>query len=257
MDTNLSSVETTSIPIELTGASPRRLRLSGNGILMAFASAIMLALTASFAIWDGRDRAQQLEHRAALRHGAREVVGEITRLWSPGRSHKTRVGYTFVVNGISFAGEAQVPKQLAPTLRKSEAIAIRFLPADPAINHPAAWEWSALLDWDSLGTFVVGLALGLFPIWALRPERRLVAKGLPAVGEITKCVPAGRGGFSVNFDFHTEDGSVTKGSGWSQGRREIGERVCVLYLPENPKRNLSYPALNYRVIRSSNWSRST
>lgn len=249
MDTNLSSVEATCIPTELTGAaSPRRLRLTGNGILMASVTAIMLALTAAFAVSIGMDRMQQLQHRAALRNGAQEAIGQITRLWSPGRSHKTRVAYAFVANGISFAGEAQVPKQLAPTLRESEAIPIQFLPADPAINHPAAWEWPALMDWDSLVALALGLTLAVFPLWALRSERKLVARGLSTAGKITKCAPAGRGGFSVNFDFYTEDGSVTNGSGWSQCPREIGEQVCVLYLPEAPQRNLSYPALNYRVI---------
>ncbi len=249
MDANFSPIEAASIPSELTGPLPRRLRLSRNGNRMATAAAIMLVLAVAFAFWIGLDRVQQLQHRAALRRTGRETVGKITRLWSASRSLKTRVSYTFAVNGVSFAGEARVPNQLVTSLSESNTLPIRYLPANPAVNHPAAWEWSALLDWDSFVAPIIGLALALFLFATLRSERRLVIGGLPAVGEITRCTPGSRGGFSVNFDFRTQDGSITKGSGWSESRREIGERVCVLYLPQNPRRNLSYPSLNYRVAQ--------
>ena len=247
MDPNFSSIELASIPRELTDPQPRRFRLSKNGSRMVIAAVIMLALAAAYGLWVGLDRIQQLQNRAALRHDGSETVGEITRLWSAGRSLKTRVSYTFAVNGMSFAGEVRVPNQLVRNLRESNTLPIRYLPANPAVNHPAAWEGSALLDWDSFVGPVVGMALALFLFVTLRSERRLVVEGVPAVGEITQCAPGRRGGFSVSFDFRTQDGSITKGSGWSQSHREIGERVCVLYLPKNPRRNLSYPSLNYRV----------
>jgi hypothetical protein len=246
MDRDFSSIQSASIPRELTGPLPRRLRLSKNGNLMAAAAAIMLALAVASTFWVGFDRVQHLEHRAALRHDGRETVGEIRRVWSASRSMKTRVSYTFAVNGVPFVGEELVPDQLVRSFPESGTLPIRYLPSNPAVNHPAAWEWS--LDLDSFVAPILWIGLVLFLFTTLRSEHWLVAKGLPAVGEITKCAPARRGGFSVNFDFRTEDGSVTKGSGWSQCRRETGERVCVLYHPENPKRNLSYPSLNYRVV---------
>lgn len=247
MDAEVFPIEMTSIPSELTGPLPRRLRLSTNGRRMAIAAVVISALAMAFALWVGFDRVQQLQHRAALRRDGRDTVGEITRLWSASRSLKTRVSYTFTVNGLSFAGEARVPNQLVPSLSESGTLPIRYLPADPAVNHPAAWEWSALLDWDSFIAPIVGMALALFLFATLRSERRLVAEGFPTVGEITRCAPGRRGGFSVNFDFRMQNGGITKGGGWSQCHREIGERICVLYLPQNPRRNLSYPSLNYRV----------
>jgi hypothetical protein len=223
--------------------------------MIAAAAAFMLALTIAFVCWVGLDRIQQLQHRAALRDDGRETVGEITRLWSAGRSLKTRVRYTFTVNGASFAGESLVPDELAASLRGSGTLPIRYLPANPAVSHPAAWEWSALLDWDSSVAPIVGMALALFLFVTWRADRRLVAEGLPVVGEITRCAPGRGNGFSVNFDFRTQDGTITKGSGWSENRREIGERVCVLYLSRNPQKNLSYPSLNYRVAADAGASR--
>jgi hypothetical protein len=249
MDRDFSSLDATSIPTELTGSLPRTLRLSRNGSQMATAAAIMLALTVAFAFWVGLDRVQQLKQRAALRRDGRETVGQIARLWSAGRSLKTKVGYTFSVSGVSFAGESRVPNELVPSLDNDSTLPIRYLPANPTVNHPSAWEWSASLDWDSFLAPIVGMGLALFLLVTLRSERKVVAIGVPAVGEITQCVPGRRGGFSVNFDFRTPDGSITRGSGWSNSRREVGERVCVLYLPQNPQRNLSYPSLNYNATR--------
>jgi Protein of unknown function (DUF3592) len=249
MDTNFSSIGAATIPSELTGPLPRRSRLSGNGSQMAIVAALMLALAVAFALWVGIDRAQQLQHRAALRHDGQEAVGDITRLWSSGRSLKTRVSYTFIANGISFKGEARVPGQLVHSLRESDTVPIRYLPANPSVNHPAAWEWSALLDWDSFVAPIIGVALCLFLIVPLRSEHQLVAEGLPVAGVITQCSPGKRGGFSVTYDFRTQDGSVTKGNGWSRARQEVGATVCVLYLPHNPRRNEPYPSLNYRVVQ--------
>jgi len=247
MDRDFSSIDLASIPRELTGPLPRKVRLSKNGNRMAIAAVVMFALGIVLTLWIGVDRVQHLLHRAALRRDGRTTVGQIRRVWSSSRSMKTRVSYTFAVNGVLFVGDELVPHHLAVGLEDSDPLAIRYLPSNPAVNHPAAWEWSVDSDTFVVPILCTGLVLFLFT--ALHLERRLVVKGLPAVGEITKCAPAKRGGFSVNFDFRTEDGSVTKGSGWSSGRREIGERVCVLYLPENPKRNLSYPALNYCVVQ--------
>lgn len=249
MDSDLSSIGMTSIPSELSGSLPRQLRLSKNGIKMATAAAVMLILAVGFALSFAIGTVPQLQNETALRHDGIETVGQITRLWSQGRPIVLKVRYTFVAAGVPYTGEARVPDRFWHSLRDAGSLPIRYLPTNPAINHPAAWELSALSDWDSLAAPIVGVALALFLLGPLRSERRLVAKGLPAVGEITQCTPGKRGGFSVSFDFRTQDGSITKGSGWSEGRREIGERVCVLYLPQNPQRNLSYPPLNYRVVQ--------
>lgn len=247
MNHDFSSIDAASIPSELTGPLPRRLRLSKNGIWMATAAAVMLALTAALALWFALDGVQQTRQRTALRQNGREAAGEITRVWSAGRSLKTKVAYSFVVNGVPFAGEARVPNQLVPSLYASNAIPIQYLPENPAINHPTAWEWT--MDWDSFFGPAVGMALTLFLFTILRSERRLVAGGSPAAGTITRCTPGRKGGFSVSFEFRAQDGDMTKGTGWSQSRQEVGERVCVLYLPQNPRRNLSYPSLNYRVAQ--------
>jgi hypothetical protein len=249
MDSDLSSIGMTIIPSELSGSLPRQLRLSKNGVKMATAATAMLILAVGFALSFAIGTLPQLQNETALHRDGIGTVGEITRLWSQGRPIVLKVSYTFVAAGSSYAGEARVPDRFWHSLHDSASLPIRYLPSNPAINHPAAWELSAFSDWDSLAAPIVGVALALFLLVPLRSERRLVAKGLPAVGEITQCTPGKRGGFSVSFDFRAQDGSITKGRGWSESRQQVGERVCVLYFPQNPRRNLSYPSPNYRVAQ--------
>lgn len=109
MDSNFYSVEMASIPGALTGPLPRKVRLSKNGNRMAIAAVVMFALGIVLTFWIGVDRVQHLLQRAALRRDGRTTVGQIRRVWSSSRSMKTRVSYTFAVNGVLFVGDELVP----------------------------------------------------------------------------------------------------------------------------------------------------
>jgi hypothetical protein len=80
-----------------------------------------------------------------------------------------------------------------------------------------------------------------------RMDRRLVAEGKPVVAAVTGC-DRSKSGFIVKYEFRAADGTMAKGDGWSQNRQEIGASIWVLYLPQNPGRNLLYPSLNYQVV---------
>jgi hypothetical protein len=154
-----------------------------------------------------------------------------------------------LLTGEVLRGEAGVPDQLYLSLVKSKSLPILYLPADPTANHPAAWEWPALSD---SGSFVAPFILAIPAVMllqSLRAGRRLVAVGLPVVGVVTRCSPERRGGFSVTYDFQSQDGGITKGSGWSRTRLEAGTNIWVLYLQRNPPRNEPYPSLNYVVVQ--------
>jgi hypothetical protein len=94
---------------------------------------------------------------------------------------------------------------------------------------------------------IVPAVLGILFLVQFPKQRKLVAEGMPAVGVITKCGRA-RGGFYVNYEFHTEDGKLASGSSLSDSRKEIGENIWVLHLPDNPRRNGPYPFDYYRVV---------
>jgi hypothetical protein len=201
------------------------------------------------------DAVQQMQHKAALRLGGSDAVAAMTKLGVERPSARNIVRYSFNVHGEIFTGNAIVPNQLYSSLAQSGSIPIRYLPADPTVNHPAAWEWSALLNLESFySVLLLVTAAMLFQLpgrmLLMRMERRVVAEGAPAVASITRCFPLYRaGGFQVEYEFRAEDGRVTKGSGWYESSQESCASICVLYLPQNPQRNQPYPSRNYRVAQ--------
>jgi hypothetical protein len=229
---------------------------------LALVAQIFLALAVATGLWGGINVVQEVQHKAALRRDNGETVGEITRT----RKGKTTdvVYYAFTVDGRSYVGGAEVPTDLRYDLRGSKFLPIRYLPANPDVNHPAAWEWSLIfwrpqnsdlihlpgfsseLEW-LLGPLIFG-PIGLVFLVGLHRERKLIAEGAPAIAVVTKCSRGTRGRFLVEYEFHTEEWRVMTGR-CSDSRKEIGASFCVLYLAQNPRRNMTYPSSDYRVVQ--------
>jgi hypothetical protein len=90
--------------------------------------------------------------------------------------------------------------------------------------------------------------MGMLLLTAVLMERQVVANGTSVNASITNCSANGKGGFMVKYEFRAEDGSEIKGSGWSASDQDIGTKICVLYLPRNPKRNQPYPGQLVHVV---------
>ncbi|MGA2349187.1 MAG: DUF3592 domain-containing protein [Terracidiphilus sp.] len=238
MDSNFSVAEASIIPSELTGRLPRRTRIE-KPMQWAVIVTILLGIAVAIFLWAGRFAVQLMQTRTALRHESSETTGVVEELL------KTRVKYSFVVNGRSFTGSASRP---GLKLRESDPLTIRYLPSNPAVNHPAAWEEPIDAAWFPflIPTVLVLTLMGL--MFNMRSIRRLLVEGRPAVAVVTKRSRGARGGVYVVYEFRTEDGRVMTGT-WGESPEEIGANLCVLYLPQNPRRNMRYPSSDYRVVQ--------
>jgi hypothetical protein len=49
------------------------------------------------------------------------------------------------------------------------------------------------------------------------------------------------------YEFRTRDGGIYTGSIKFNDSQKIGTSLCVIYLPQNPWRNLPYPRYDFRV----------
>lgn len=244
MDTDPHFAGASTVPSELTGQLPRKICATGGGTQGTILGTILLSLAGVYVLWVGIDTAQQIQQRASLRRDGSEVTAEIEKLSS---SRKPSVSYTFTVNGATFTGEARVPDEKFGRLWGASSLPIRYLPADPTVNHPAAWEWSALTDLYLFFVPILFVVPGTAILLTKRMDRRLVAEGKPVAAAVTGC-DRSKSGFIVKYEFRVEDGTMAKGDCWSQNRQEIGASIWVLYLPQNPGRNLLYPSLNYLVV---------
>ena len=248
MDSSQNLADAPTIPSELMGQLPRRTCISNNGIRMAIAATGLLAFAVFLSYVVVGNSLKAMRTSDTLRREGSEAVGLV------GWTHKSEVDYTFTVDGRSFTGEASMPNQVAKSLDRFDRLPIRYLPSNPVINHPAAWEESRS-PWLGIALAILSAAGAFLPLGWLRNDRRLVAEGKPTVAVITKWVRGSKGGAGADYEFRTECGSATTGStrsamfDWNVVRQKTGVAICVLYLPTNPRQNLPYEELGYRVAQ--------
>jgi hypothetical protein len=255
MDSDLPSAEVAAIPSELTGRVPRRTRLSQNTLLGATIGTTMLLIGLALGFAMGKNALQAMRNRDALRQagsqviGNNEVIGTVDQLTSGRNSH--HVQYTFITSDAAvYTGTAQVPDNMWSGLQVNGPLSIRYLPTDPTVNHPAAWEESDFSIWAAVFSPSIFVAGGLFSLLSLRGGRRLVAEGTPVIATVTACSgPVGRSvWFNVKYEFRTDDGIEINSGGRYGSGLENGTKLIVLYLPQNPQQNAPYASSYYRAV---------
>jgi hypothetical protein len=231
------------IPIELTGRTPRRVRITGTGWLNVFAAVLFSLIGVAVSVVIVKQVMHTKAERDALRQGGRDVVGQLNDKWHQGRSNVPYIGYTFPVDGTFYTGKSEAPGDTWRSLRQYDSLAIRYLPANPNINHPAAWEdapYSALGGLFPAAFFVVfgWMFVRRFPV-----QRRLATEGTAVKGSITECTGPGRNGnFGLSYTFRNASGNQEEsGRCLYDSSRKVGSGVWVLYLPSDPSRSEVYP----------------
>jgi hypothetical protein len=243
MDLAASERATQEVPLELAGPPPRAVTLNFDGDDARFAVAVILLFFVGGGIalgWGSYRDVQQYKHRALLRSDGRDVVGEVTRI-SSGRGSVT-AHYRFNVNGVTYFGTALEPDTRAPgaSPNQLDKIPVRFLPSNPTINHPGAWEWSPYTELVPRLFLIFFFSMGTVLLVYLCRQRKLVRHGKPAAGIVTSCIRKNRT-FWVEYEFQTENGSRLTGHGDSTDSYEAGAPIWILYLPQRPSRNGVYP----------------
>jgi hypothetical protein len=248
MEHDLHSGGAITIPGELTGPLPRKVSSSKAGVNsgMFAACVVILALAGSFGF--SINAVHQFQNLAALRRDGTGATAQIS-----GFSHTGKKGgilvviYSFTANGMSFTGEASVPKNMERSVHEASALSIRYLPTNPAVNQPSAWEQSTISTWLLLLLPLFPSTIGILILLSDRRDRRLLAQGIPAIATITRSYFNRKTGYGATYEFRARDGKVQTGSDTFDGPQEIGASLCVIYLPQYPKRNLPYPIQDYRV----------
>jgi len=232
-------------PSELDGPLPRKVRMnSTNGssvLVLVLLSLVSGSVICGFACSGAFG---QMQRRAALRRDGRDIAGRVTATHA-GHGDAT-VSYTFTVNGSIYFGKAQMPDYRL-ILHESDGIAVRYLPINPAINHPADWEWSGLTDFvpDVFALFFA--TMGIVGLVFLLRNRKLAREGRAAEGLVTSCAPNKRQ-YRVDYEFSTEDGARMKGRCDCSEQFEAGACIWIIYLPKRPRRNHSYPLELFDVV---------
>jgi|SRR5579863_846947 len=239
------------LPAELLGQTPRRVRMTGTSLINIVAAILFISVGVAIGVRVMKEEIQQRNIRSALRQGGVESQGQITEKWTQGRSSVPYVSYVFAANGNFYYGKSSVSKETYRKLNKFDSLPILYLPADPNISHPADWEdstYSMVVVFLVPGMFAV---LGVMFVRRMPGQRRLAREGIGAHGSVTECRGPSKSGYFIDYTFKNRDtGELEIGSCPSDGAREVGSNVWVLYLPANPSRSEIYPFSVdfYRII---------
>lgn len=249
MDDLFSDKTLSTVPSELQIPVPRKVRFGGTDApFLIVIATLFLGAAVGFGVGYSTDAVQQMQRRSELRRNGRSIVGEITRHWFLGRGLSIPyVGYSFAVGGTAYSGEAQMPRDSTIQFHESDHLVIRYLPSDPTINHPDAWEWHMFMDARSVVIWSISVTIGNIALVILFWDRKLVRYGKAVAGTVICCTPNDRL-FRLEYKFQTEDGKLMKGHCGCQSSYEAGTHIWVLYLPERPEKNHAYPLSNYRIV---------
>ena len=249
MDPQFAIPENWKAPRELNRAVPRETTLTARGRMMQVMGCIFLIAGIPLYVWLHNDTVRTDTQNEVLRSQGVQAEGEITRLWTRDRGREHMVAYAFTANGLRLHGESQVPSNRWDGMQKAGFLPVRYLPTNPAVNHPAAWEapstpvWAPFLFVGFLG------AAGVFLLWILRRQKQLAAEGTPAPGVVTRCVRI-KNGWVVRYRYRAKDGTELNGRDRAPARLDPGTPVCILYGPENPRHSALYPGCTCRVVAS-------
>ena len=233
-------------PDGLDRSRPRDVKLTRAGHwLLAVSLAMWFAALGALAGLLQVSSDQADERRAFLERSV-EGKAEVTRLWrTRGEGNPAWVAYRLDVGGAGYTGESRLRLPYWRQLRIGDRLPVRYLPSDPRVSHLSGRErepMPAFVPFLVGGALAVGAGVLLLP---LRAERRLLAEGRAARARVTrhkKVQGHGGHGTRIYFEFVTLGGrKVTGKAGPRQKPPAVGSEICVLYLPDEPRRSAPYP----------------
>jgi hypothetical protein len=237
-------------PDGLGYSSLRPVQLTGSGIALLVVAGAMLLGAVAAGIGLGTTARRQAKDLRLLQEQGVNTDAQITRVWrSTGKDQQHLVSYRFTVEERAYVARKKVPPRIWQDLRAGSSLPVRFLPSNPKVNHPAGWDDTPMPLWVPYLVFAVLAAIASFLTILLRNQMRLLTEGRPAPGIVTGQRRT-KDGTVIRYEFVLLNGATAKGRGQSRRPPAIGSQICVLYDPENPRRNAPYPLCLVKLTRS-------
>jgi hypothetical protein len=203
-------------------------------ILLLIAPAIALLLSSEIKRDKERDR--------LLNEEGVQTTATVERVWRESNKEGSHmVAYRFTVDGNHFSSTSKLHRSAWVRLNPGDPLPIRYARQQPSINYPVSgapgpapgwlpWAMAPLFIWPSI-----------FFWFLIRRQSQLLAEGRPAPGTVTKIRRAKQ--LAVHYEFPILSGETIKGRCQVNRRSTLqtGAPVCVLYMPDNPRRNGIYP----------------
>lgn len=184
----------------------------------------------------------KIERDRLLQEQGVAAAGTVNKVWEQsGKTPTPMVSYRFAAPSGEFTGQSVMRSEAWRGIQPGDPLVIRYLPSQPEVNRPAqgvpnpppAW-----LAWMPLLMFVWPPILFWFMI---RAQWRLLAEGVPVRAVVTRIGRSKK--INAYFEFKIPAGSAVTGKSSVSSRNvpDVGAEVCVLYNPDNPRKNSLYP----------------
>lgn len=191
-----------------------------------------------------QSRRQAATNHDLVEHGV-TTIGHVSRLWTNG-DDRHRVAYRFVVDGRTFDNRVRVPDSVRRAVRVGSPIDVRYLPASPEVNDLGG---SPRTSVPLPVPFLVGAlapACGVLCLVGIARQRRLLAEGWVTQATVTahSTHKSTHGGThrSLTYEFTLLSGVKASGKSETSSKPPaVGAAVWVVYDPDSPSRNHSYP----------------
>lgn len=230
-------------PDGLDRSLPREVRLTGagKGVLALAVVLFAGALAAAIGLRTVADR--QVERQRQLQEHGADTEGVVTRLWRErGKSPQSWIAYRFTVQGTIYDQRSRAPLRVWRELREGSVLPVRYLPANPALSYPLGCEERPMPGWLPYFAGLALAALSGLVAWSVQCQKRLLAEGRAAPALVTRHTRADHGKKRIHYDFPLLSGSAGKGKGGpTRNPAPVGAQICVVYDPDNPRRNAPYP----------------
>jgi hypothetical protein len=223
---------------------PRQPKLAASGkLLIGF-----IATLVTLAVILGSTYYQmiQLDRRYDLDGGL--TTAAVTRMNGPtlGRNSHYDVDYKFEVGGISYSGLGELARsQSIEAANRTGKVWVRYLRSQPEVNQPADEPRTSLVM--VIVIFTMFSFLPILVLYQIITDYRFVARGQKVEALVISKTKLPKGKCQVFYDFADRTGQVSRGS-VAMGRvraPEVGSRLEVYYLPENPAKS--------RAAREMTW----
>ncbi|MFN7935810.1 MAG: hypothetical protein U0R19_20945 [Bryobacteraceae bacterium] len=189
---------------------------------------------------------REAEQARLLQTEGVETAAWITRLWrGSGDSKQPYVAFEFEAGGQKYTGRSKVRLSTWRMMQLGGEWRILYARSNPRIHHPVS---QPLSETPIFVPYLVGgicLAIAIIPAALLRRQRYILAEGRIAPGIVTevknKQSQHGERHVAV-FEFPLLSGGVGKGHTIPEKKNYfVGQKVNVVYLPDEPSRNAIYP----------------
>lgn len=242
--------EARRIPPELEQPLPRRIRLTGIGIAYCV---IALGCIAFGVYMTAKICLEELHREAANDSVTRRLTTEGGETDATVTDMRTGLGYVvffdYTIDGRHYQRGALISLEHWQSLQVGSSLAIRYLPSDPHQAYPVTDPPNSQNHWSTSLPMVGMILLFMFGFAAVYlslvlPQRRLLARGSPAQGIVTRCKEGHRGrssGYYLYYDFSVPEGSHCQGKAFRSQPMAEGSAVTILFDRDRPRRNTLYP----------------